>query len=183
MKFNNINFLLLHSLYETDFLFLNNNNTNTQNLKNNKIILELVNPLQTLQNLKQLIRVIQFLKKQKKALLNFFVQNLFQKNIIEKFLTINKSLIPFKTFYRFLTLKKKNEIQFLLSFVNPLYKDLNLFKSLLNKKIFLVHETNRLTKNINVSSYGLHNDIANYKKLIFLLSLIDFTFKKANINK
>ena len=86
-----LKYLLLKSVLNTDFIFLKTKfflqNSNSLKYKslNKKTHLYLLNPIEFIANLKQYIRLIQFFKKAKNSILNFFVKETHQENIINKF--------------------------------------------------------------------------------------------------
>jgi len=174
-----LNHLLLNSLIESDFLFLKNyhflKNLNSLTVLhlNNKNFVSVLNPLETLKTLKQYIRLIQFFKKQKNSIFNFFVQNRAQKSIINNFIVLNKLILKFKTSFKFLVLKgNTTNSQLLLSVHQPLSKNLNLYKTLINENIFLIQEINSNQDKKKLGLYKIYNNLSDYKKLIFLMVII-----------
>jgi hypothetical protein len=179
MQKKKLNHLLLNSLIESDFLFLKNyyflKNINALNvfLLNNKNYVTILNPLEALKTLKQYIRLIQFFKKQKNPVFNFFVQTRAQKSIINNYILLNKLLLKFKTSFKFLVLKgNKTKSQLLLSLQQSLSKNLNLYNTLINEQIFLIQEFNSSQDKKNLGIYKIYNNIVDYKKLIFLLVIL-----------
>lgn len=178
MKKKNINHLLLNSLISIDFLlykkhyFLNNLSVFNVIKLNKKLFMHLLNPLDIIINLKQFFRVIQFFKKQKAPVFNFFVQGNHQKSIINNFLVLNKLNLKFKIFFKFLALKKKASSQFLLLLKDYFYKQSTFSKTILNKNCFLIQEINASKIQNNMNTYKMFNEISDYKKLIFILVFI-----------
>ena len=185
MQKKKLNHLLLNSLIESDFLFLKNyyflKNINALNvfLLNNKNYVTILNPLEALKTLKQYIRLIQFFKKQKNPVFNFFVQTRAQKSIINNYILLNKLLLKFKTSFKFLVLKgNKTKSQLLLSLQQSLSKNLNLYNTLINEQIFLIQEFNSSQDKKNLGIYKIYNNIVDYKKLIFLLVILGQVWNK-----
>jgi hypothetical protein len=179
MQKKKLNHLLLNSLIESDFLLFKNyyflKNINALNVFNvtNKNYVTILNPLEALKTLKQFIRLIQFFKKRKNPILNFFVQNRAQKSIIHNFILFNKLILKFKTSFKFLVLKEnKINSQLLLSLNQSLSKNLNLYKTLINEHIFLIQEINPNLNEKNLGLYKMYNSVSDYKKLLFLLIIL-----------
>jgi hypothetical protein len=179
MQKKKLNHLLLNSLLESDFLFLKNyyflkniNALNVFHLKQKNYV-TVLNPLEALKTLKQYIRLIQFFKKQKNPVFNFFVQTRAQKSIINNFILFNKLILKFKTSFKFLVLKgNQANSQLLLSLQHSLSKNLNLYKTLINEQIFLIQEINSNEDKKNLGLYKIYNNISDYKKLLFLLVIL-----------
>jgi hypothetical protein len=179
MQKKKLNHLLLNSLIESDFLFLKNyyflkniNALNVFQLKHKNYV-TVLNPLEALKTLKQYIRLIQFFKKQKNPVFNFFVKTRAQKAIINNFILLNKLILKFKTSFKFLALKgNQANSQLLLSLQHSLSKNLNLYNTLINEQIFLIQEINSNQEKKNLGLYKMYNNISDYKKLVFLLVIL-----------
>lgn len=194
------NSLLLTSLIESDF-FLYKNSSFLKSITIFKItflskqnFLSFLNPIFFLKNIKQYIRLIQFfrLQSKKNSFFNFFTENLYQKDIIKKFISLNKIELNFNTTYNYLlvnkakTLRNKKLIfrfQMLLVLGRNIFKNLNTYKYLLNKRIYLIQEINLLENSKNIGIFKLFSSVKDYKKLIFLLSILGQILKFNVYNK
>jgi len=185
MQQKNINFLLLNSLLNTDFLFFKKHfffkNLNTFNIikLNKNLFFHLFNPLDLIINLKQFSRVIKFFKNQKSSILNFFVSGVHEKSIINNFILLNKLKFNFKIYLKFLVQTHSKSFQFLLILKELLYKQFKFSNILLNKHLFLIQEINTNQKQNNFNSYKIFTQITDYKKLIFLLTFIQQIIKNS----
>lgn len=167
---------LLNSLVNIDLLLLKKHyflkNSNVLNLikLNKNLFLHILNPLNLIVNLKQFFRILQFLKN-KKTMFSFFVLGPHQQVIIENFITKNQLNLKFQIFFKFLVLKKKNLISFLILLKDCIGNQVLFSKKLQNNRFFLVQDISPAhTKKIG--SYKIFNSLADYKKLIFMLVFI-----------
>lgn len=178
MKIQSANHLLLNNLINIDFLLFKKHyfckNLNLLNLikLHKKSFLHILNPLNLIITLKQFFRVLQFLKKQKKIMANFFVEGEHQKLIIDNFIFKNKLSLKFQIFFKFLVLKKKNLTPFLILLKNYPNNNLLFSKKLQTNHFFLIQEINSNQKQKNIGSYKIFNNLADYKKLIFILIFV-----------
>lgn len=177
MKIQTVNHLLLNSLINIDFLLLKKHyflkNSNVLNLLrlHKNLFLHILNPLNLIINLKQFFRTLQFFKK-KKMMFNFFVEGEHQKLIIDNFILKNELNLKFKIFFKFLVLKKKNVMPFLILLKDYADNTLIFSKKLQANHFFLIQEINSKQKQKNIGSYKIFNSLTDYKKLIFILIFV-----------
>ena len=185
---------LINSLIKSDFLFLKNYRdwNSIHLLKINQLktkTISFLNPITLLKNLKQYVRLIQFYKKQNivSACLNFFVNSLYQKKIIEKFFSINKLKLKFKILYKYLLLKKNQvyifkhsvtKFQSLFCFDKTISKSVTNLNKILSNQLFLIQEIHTLSIIKNIGSYHITNSLYDYKKLIFILIFFNQVLRK-----
>jgi len=114
-----------------------------------------LNIFETLKNVKQFVRILSFIS-DKNFFLHFFIDNEQYSHLIAFFLkNTTKSLFV----GNILSEKKlpKNTFHFLILLSHIINNDNNLFKSILNKNIFIVNKINsRLEKN-NWGIYKIYN--------------------------
>lgn len=182
-----VNTLLFKNLVETEFLVLStrldsngrkfNFGVNSKNIDHNTLfsldIFELV------KTLKQLIRILQFLSKQKhkrlsicsstKSVASFL--ELYQREYkTNSFVKIEDNLNKAKNFSK--------GIQCLMLLDEPLDNKTSAFNKLIEENILIISKVNsRLESNHN-GTYKVYNDLLNFKKLIFLIALINIVLKK-----
>lgn len=176
MKNLTLSHFLLNSLIDIDLLILKKHyilrNLNVFSILklHKKLFLHLINPLDFIVSFKQFFRIIFFLKKNK-GTLNFFVDGLHHKSIVNAFFSLNKLNIKFKIFFKFLALKKSSyEVLFLLKAAIPNYFSLS--RLALTKHVYLIQEINLSVVKNCMGCYKIFNNISDYKKLIFLLTFI-----------
>jgi hypothetical protein len=183
MNNNKIKNLLLKSVINSDFLFLESvinkdlrhikYKLNSQGLKVSSLDL-----FETLKSLKQLIRSLKFLSNQENHILHIW----FEK---KQYVRIIDSLINKRTFKSALSIKSpfsqvtknlyKNHLLFLLN--EPIKNDKQKLKQLLNEKIFLINKVNLKLEKNNWGSYKIYNEVNSFKKFLFLFIIIDLIFK------
>jgi hypothetical protein len=182
MQNKNIKQLLLKSIIDSDFLLLDKQLTKslryTKSISNiNDSVLFSLDPIETLKSIKQLIRLLQFFKKQNNKFLHILVENKQYAKIIESFFfkkklnlsysikdSLNRETLPAIT----------NQFLFLLT--QPLHNNKQLIKKIFDKHIFLVNKVNAKLETNNWGTYKIFNDLNDFKKLIFLLILLDKVF-------
>jgi hypothetical protein len=177
------NDLFLKSLINSEFLLLDQKlKTNLRTIKSFKKTkystssLTFLDPLETTKTVKQLIRMLQYLKKQNSSFLHLIVENKQNLELAQNF---------FKTFPINLpvlideNLPTKNissstlQMLFLLNF--SLNNRETLFKRIFDKNIFLINKVNSKLEKNNWSTYKIYNDLSDFKKIIFLLVIIQKT--------
>ena len=183
MNNNKIKNLLLKSVINSDFLFLESvinkdlrhikYKLNSQGLKVSSLDL-----FETLKSLKQLIRSLKFLSNQESNILHIW----FEK---KQYVRIIDSLINKRTFKSALSIKSpfsqvtknlyKNHLLFLLN--EPIKNDKQKLKQLLNEKIFLINKVNLKLEKNNWGSYKIYNEVNSFKKFLFLFIIIYLIFK------
>lgn len=174
-----IKYSLLHSILVTDFLFIKNHSS----LKNTYILnptqltkrksFYTLNPLEVIKGIKQYIRIIQVFQNQKYKLILFFLTEVYQRVLIQKFLILNRLTFEIKFFLKFLNLAKTNKKPSLLfSFTELFLKPGALLKSFLSMRLFLVQEFVLFDSHQNLGTYKMVNDFFDYKKILLLLVLL-----------
>ena len=179
MSLNTNKFLLLKSLIDSDFLFLDQTSKKQfRSLKSlsrvDSLTIKSLDPLEVIKSVKQFIRILQFLKKQQKSFLHLWIENKQHLDLVDSFLKSSNLSIP--TSIK-VTLSKESipfdVTQMLLVLNQPLNNNKTLFKRLFDKNIFIVNKVNsRLEKN-NWGTYKIYNDLNDFKKIIFLLVILD----------
>jgi hypothetical protein len=175
---------LLNSLINSNFLILNKNHTkNLKHLryKSNSYLGETaLNLLETLKTVKEFIRILQFLKK-KNLLLHLLVDNKQHADLLTSFFETRLLNVLISSFLS-KTAKTKNAVPFLVMLSDPLNNNKNMFKNFEEKKIFLVSKINAKVEKNNWGTYKIYNDLHDFKKIVFLLSVLDLVLKKNKIN-
>ena len=175
---------LLSSLINSNFLILNKNHKkNLKHLryKSNSYFGETaLNLFETLKTVKQFIRILQFLKK-KNLLLHLLIDNKQHADLLTTFFKTRMLNVLIGSFLS-KTAKTKNVLPFLVMLSYPLNNNKNMFKSFEEKKIFLVSKVNSKFEKNNWGTYKIYNDLHDFKKIVFLLSVIDLVLKKNKIN-
>ena len=173
---NNLNTTLLKNLIKSNFFFLEShflkiNQNRSLNKKFNiktfdkQIHVNILDPLEVIKSLKQMIRVLQYLKKDKKSFLNLEFENSFYSELL-------KSLSKKKPFFN------KNVIYDKKVLLQPTKNSKaslvigSMTQNLLNKGFFLITEINAQKNNSNLGFYKIYNSINDWKKFIFLILLI-----------
>lgn len=173
---------LIKLLISTDLLMLDSYNkskklsyiNNSISLNSNKIHTVSLNPLELIKSLKQFIRVLQFLKSQKSKCLHLGTSN---KQILE-LLTLYFKDLPLETKIKVRSSLRKtkydlNSTNILLLIEEPLNNNKNIFKRLLEENILIINKINTKVEVNNWGTYKIYNDIADFKKLVFIIALIN----------
>ena len=181
---NKIKNLLLKSVVDSDFLFLDSASTKQLRhinikLNSNKLNVSSLDLFETLKSLKQLIQSLKFLSEQNKKILHVWLKN-------KQYLRITEMLIDKENFNVDLSVKNtlsqnhanqfKTQLLFLLDL--PLKNDKKKIKRILNEKIFLINKVNLKLEKNDWGSYKIYNQINNFKKFLFLFIIIDLIFTK-----
>ena len=182
MEFNTKekNNLFLKSLIESDFLFLDQKKKkNLRSIKNfsqniGTSSLTFLDPLETVKTLKQSIRLLQFLKKQKSGFLHLVVENKQHLELANAFLKSYPLRLSHSVGENIPTKNVTSNVSQLLLLLNfPLNNKETLFKRIFDKNIFLVNKFNAKIEKNNWSTYKVYNDLTDFKKVIFLLIIIN----------
>lgn len=176
--------LLLKSLIDSDFLLLEQNPKNLT--RSVKVVTKTrvsstvsLDPLEIIKSLKQFIRLLQYSKKQNSSFLHVVVENkqyfeLFQRFFYESSTTTKIEIIDTLPTKRL----SSTTTQMLLLLNFPLNNKETSFKRLTDKNIFLVNKVNSKLEKNNYGTYKIFNDLSDFKKIVFLLTLIDQILKK-----
>jgi hypothetical protein len=173
------NITLLKGIVESDFILLEQNLVKNSNYFDSRVNLTgsgatvSLNLFQLVKSLKQFVRLLQFLKSQDKNHLHVLVENKQYLNFLNQFFNDTKLNCPI-TITNSLVLDKNlsGTAGLLLLLDKPLNNNKNLFKRFLNHELFLISKVNSTVETNNWSSYKIYNDLADFKKVIFLISLI-----------
>ena len=177
----------LKKLIDSDFLILNNFSiAESRYLKESvtagpkKKTFVLLDPFETLKSIKQLIRILQLFKKQINPLIHIESDNPQFLEILEGFINNkNNNLLPIrlkKNVFDKMFQRKASNFALLLSqkfspkVTNRMLEDLSFNGAFVTTKI-----NSKLEKN---GTYKIFNDLNTFKKLIFLLILINRIYTK-----
>jgi len=173
------NITLLKNIIESDFALLEQNLVKNSRYFDSRVNLTAsdtmvsLNLFQLVKSLKQFVRLLQFLKSQKNNHLYILIENKQYLNFLNQFFNETKLTCPV-TIKNSLVLGNNlaNMTELLLLLDKPLNNNKNLVKRFLNHQLFLISKVNSTAETNNWSSYKIYNDLADFKKVIFLLSLI-----------
>jgi hypothetical protein len=172
---------LLSSLINSNFLILNKNHKkNLKHLRyqsNSYLGETALNLSETLKSVKQFIRILQFLKNKKNLLLNLLLDNKQHADLLTNFFKKRMLNVLIGSFLA-KTARTKNVLPFLVMLSCPLNNNKKMFKSFEEKKMFLVSKVNSKIEKNNWGTYKIYNDLHDFKKIVFLLSVIDLVLKK-----
>jgi len=184
MKFK-LNIFFLKNLIESDFSIINSNNNISNNHINSILKINKKNSIfslelfQLIKDLKQFIRILQFLKSKKKKHIYVYIDKLqlelFQKTIDELFLNKNFT-IKSDSFYKEDFYKNLKSTRLLLMLKNLLSR--NLLNKFLDNNVFLINNINSNLEKKSISTYKIYNKLNDFKKIIFLVILMNKIFKK-----
>ena len=172
---------LLEGIVNSNFLLLNKKqNKNLRSLKysSNPCFGEItLNVHETLKSVKQFIRVLQFLKHKKNLFLHILMNNKQYSDLIASFFKDKTPNILIKSFLSKTNVSKK-VLPYLIMLSNPLNNDKKIFKSIKEKNILLISKINSRLEKTNWGTYKIYNDLNDFKKIVFLLVIVDLIFKK-----
>jgi len=187
LKFEQKPNLFLKSLIESDFLLVDQKSKKDLRHiksfnKNKDSSLLFLDPLETVKTVKQLIRLLQFLKKQNSSVLHLLVENKQYLELAETFFkptqtnslpVLVKENLPSKGF-------SSNTLQLLILLNFSLNNKETTFKRIFDKNIFLINKINAKFEKNNWGTYKIYNNLSDFKKLVFLLIIIQQTLIKKN---
>lgn len=176
------NLFLYKSLVESDFLIVEKHNCLKAPFFDKKILLDknsfigTLDIFSTIKSLKQFISIVQFVKKNTKVIhliahnkqnYHFLKQLLLQKsNSLQNLLVIHNSLD-----FALKGLNTDDAVLILDDFY--LNNSLHLIKRLVSTQSYLIQKINTNVEKNLFGSYKLFNDFKDYKKLLFLVVLIE----------
>jgi hypothetical protein len=176
-----VNTKLLKSIIETDFLlFTGIINTNLKSLKScnnsysDKNVIYTLEIFELVKTLKQFIRFIQFLNTHESRCLHIcssskqtlgFFNKYVEENSLRNLITVQNNFTKIKS--------SSTEIESLLLLEEPLKAHINVFKKLFEENILVVNKINSKIERNNFGTYKIFNNMLDFKKLIFLIVLID----------
>jgi hypothetical protein len=184
-----VNSILFRSILETEFFLLSSNlkkkiNNSNLGISSNRRGTYGLDMFELVKNLKQLIRILQFLNEQKakslvlcssnKSVIGFL--HLYHKELnLEGFVTIQND------YTRVDSTSKSTPA--LLLFEESLKNNLGGLSKLLEKNVLLISKINSKIELKNFGTYKTYNDVSNYKKLAFVVTLLHQVFIQKNIIK
>lgn len=171
--------LLLKSLIDSDFLLMEKaSSTSTRAVKNvikTKMSSTInLNPLELIKDLKQFVRLLQYAQKQKLSILHLVVENKQYLELLQTFFKESRIKMPIEISESLPTRtlsSKTTQVLLLLNF--PLDNKATFFRRLIDKNIFLINKINAKIEKNNYGTYKIYNDLTDFKKIIFLLAVID----------
>jgi len=164
--YNSLNIKLYNSILKSDFFLFNPINRSKVRV-NSPVCLELSS---LLFSIKQFIRILQFIKNQKASILYIVVDKpnyILFKNFLANY---SKRIVLKSTFDSELQLKSKDLKMCFILEIN--LKSKIIINRLFKNNIFLI---NCLNSSFNINNFGLYkiyNDLADFKKVLFLVSII-----------
>jgi len=186
MQSNDKNLFLLKSLLYSDFLILNRNikvnsrlpKTTLSSFSINKKSYIVLEPNEQLKTLKQLIRTLQFLKQQKKPLIELGIKSPELNVFFNSFIKTPNNLLPISVVKRLDSHAIKNNSRALILMDPSFPQTLSSFKSLFDNKFSLITKIDQIKKPNECFYYKIYNDLDNLKKITFFLVLIEQIHKK-----
>jgi len=177
-----INIKLLKSIIETDFLLVSGRLKQKNcylksgvllgDRKKNKVTYSL-EVFELIKSIKQLVRLIKFLKSSTKSNLYICSSNNQFMSLITNFLKENPSLVSIKLLSNLAKIKGSLDMtQTLLALDNSLFESNKMIKRLFEENISLIYKINS-KKELSHGVYKMFNDVSNFKKLIFLITVIN----------
>jgi hypothetical protein len=194
-KNSKFNFSLLKLMELSNFSLLKTEKFKQKNLKylnsftkiysnENTFSFFMLDFLQLIKSLKQYIRLIKFLSLKKKKHIYlcsefnnfFFIKLLLNKLILTKYTTLQAEKQSKVSFVKI----KKDHVdysKFLILLNLSLNSNKNNLDKLVSNNLFLITEINSNLKTKNDNLYKIFNETSDFKKLIFLLLLLEKHFK------
>lgn len=194
-KNSKLNFSLLKLMELSNFSLLKTEKFKQKNLKylnsftkihsnENSFSFFMLDFLQLIKSLKQYIRLIKFLSLKKKKHIYlcsefnnfFFIKLLLNKLLLTKYTTLQAEK---QSKVSFIKIKKDHfdYSKFLILLNLSLNSNKNNLDKLVSNNLFLITEINSNIKTKNDNLYKIFNEISDFKKLIFLLLLLEKHFK------
>ena len=170
-----INIVLYKTLLETEFSMVSNN----LKKKTNNFNLATLDLLELIKNLKQLIRILQFSNEQEKKKIILCSSNKIVLNFLHLYsneLLLNKYIMLNSDFTRITPNLKLTRPLLILE--EPLKNNVGILAKLLEKNISIISKINSKKELKNFGSYKIYNDMLNYKKLAFIMTLFHQIFQK-----
>lgn len=184
---NKIDTALLKSIIDTEFSIIASKSNkkkcnvdvgSTFSCSNHKISYSL-SLFELVKTLKELVRILQFLKNQKRRKLNIcssienvisFVKAYQKELILSDFVLVERRLSQIKKH------KNINNSYCLLSIEDSLKNKISTSAKLFEKDILLVVKVNSVFEFKSCGNYKVYNDVSNFRKLAFLMTIIDCAF-------
>jgi len=179
-------FLLHKSLIESDFLLIEKSLSNKLAIVDKKINIKrvesvsLLDGFSMLKSVKQFISLVLFTKTYNKKLhiiANKKQQYYFLKLVLAKnFTTLENVLCIHNTFDFLIKEPINNDIVVVLDSA-LLSNNSHLIQRLFSNQIYLIHSINTILETNSFGTYKIFNNFKDYKKLIFLIALIEKIYK------
>jgi hypothetical protein len=180
----NININLLKALVDTDFPVLLSSKTNNKRANSQPTSMALntserfsgavsLDILTLIKSLKQTIRLFQFVKNDSKNCLQICTTNRQYLNLLNEY--ISKESFNNKATVKSVLTKnslQQNASQLLLLLDEPLGNNNKIFKRLAEDKVYLISKINSKFEKNSWGTYKIYNDLSDFKKLIFLITLL-----------
>jgi len=170
------------SLVQSDFCLLQNKSPKQISLVHSAIKLNSskwitsLDLTETSKSLKQFIRLFQFLKSQKKGKLLLWVDNKQHQHLLTELLKNNQINYSFQVELDLFRNKTfTNVFQTLIALNRTLAANKKTLKYLFEQDILLITKINACLENNNLSTYKIYNDLSDFKKLVFMIALIEQT--------
>jgi len=177
--------LLIKSLVDSDFLLINHNknkkNRAIDTLSRSKTVsIASLDPLETIKTLKQFIRLLQYTKKQQSSFLHVIVENKQYLELLQLFFKnyISKVPVEIKDNFPKIRLPETTTQLLVLLNISTVVKEETFFKRVSDKNIFLINKINSQVETNNYGTYKMYNNLSDFKKIVFLLAIIDQVLKK-----
>ena len=176
--------LLLKNLIDADFLLMEQAPKNptraiksiTKTKTSSTVSL---NPLELIKTLKQFVRLLQYTNKQSSSFVHIVVENKQYFELLQTFFKSSKTRVSVEIIENLQTkILHSTTTQLLLLLNFPLNNKETFFRRLVDKNIFLINKINSKIEKNNYGTYKMYNDLGDFKKIIFLLALIDQILKK-----
>jgi len=183
MEHSEFSFLKTENFKKNDLIYINSFIKLNFNEKNFSFFI--LNFLHLIKGLKQYIRIIKFLSLKKKKhiyLTSEFNHFFFIKLLLSKLFKSNDITLQSEkqSKVNFVKIKKdhNNYYKFLLLLNLSLNSSKNNLDKLVSNNLFLIDEVNSKLKTKNDSFYKIFNEVSDFKKIIFLLLLLEKYLKK-----
>lgn len=182
---NILNLAFYKSIINSDFSLLSLNSNKNINFIKTDVKINSYNRLKTLdifqliKSCKQFIRILQFVKLQNLAEVNIIVLNKQYFHLLKSYFTEFPTGNSLKIHY-LINKSKKNINTVSLDIIigdSKLEINKNRVKSAFMNKTFLLQNINPNIELSQIGTYKIYNDTSDFKKIVFLISLIDLVFK------
>jgi hypothetical protein len=183
IEYSEFSFLKTENFKKNDLIYINSFIKLNFNEKNFSFFI--LNFLHLIKGLKQYIRIIKFLSLKKKKhiyLTSEFNHFFFIKFLLSKLFKSNDITLQSEkqSKVNFVKIKKdhNNYYKFLLLLNLSLNSSKKNLDKLVSNNLFLIDEVNSKLKTKNDSFYKIFNEVSDFKKIIFLLLLLEKYLKK-----
>ena len=186
LKKEKLQYKLFNSLLQSDFCLFQKKSAKQTSFINSIVKLnssKWINSLDLLQiskSLKQLVRLFQFLKSQKKSQLLLWVDNKQYQHLLNELLQTKRQ--QDHAFQIELDLFRNKEFtnvfQVLIALNQTLSANKKTLKYLFEQNILLLTKINSSLESNNLNTYKIFNDLSEFKKLVFVVALIEQILNK-----